>query len=296
MTALLLDERPLVIQPSLVRRVGIAEAAILQQLHYWSQRSTSIHDGERWVYKTYADWADEIGVTAKVVRAALDKLRRLEIVVAIQSPVDPRDNTRWWRIDHAVLYDDPDPDPTPPEEGRPSAPQGRPPAPQGRPPAPQGSSYARVPDVVHRLQTESKEARAPKSPSQPPVSYGGKRVPKATANLAAELLEEFNRVARRDLGALDGQGRASGALKQIVGALIARPDVDRDRWLKAVRNTVASPPSFVKDRPLQLGDIFGERAAEHALANTGQRSAVDEPPSMEQMLEAQKRYGQGPRP
>lgn len=116
MSDLLLNERPLVIQPSLVRRLGIAEAALVQQLHYWSARATHTHDGHTWVYKTYADWSGEIGLSTKACRGALDKLRRAGFVIAVENPTDSRDHTLWWRIDYAVL-----------EEGSPSAPQGSPP-------------------------------------------------------------------------------------------------------------------------------------------------------------------------
>ncbi len=128
MSGLLLDERLLCYQPALVRRIGLAEAAIVQQLHYWAQRSTHTHDGERYVYKTYGEWSDEIGISAKAVRGACDRLRRDGILVAIQSPLDSRDRTLWWRIDYAALDGD--------GSGAPSAPT-------GRPDATAGSSHAR---------------------------------------------------------------------------------------------------------------------------------------------------------
>jgi hypothetical protein len=110
---LLLDESPVFVQPSLVRRLGLLEAAIVQQLHYWSQRATRTHEGHVYVYKTYQDWSDEIGVSAKAARGAMDRLRKEGVVVGIQNPTDARDRTLWWRIDHDVL-----------ESGAPNAPEG----------------------------------------------------------------------------------------------------------------------------------------------------------------------------
>lgn len=133
--ALLLDQPLLCYQPALVRRLGLAEAAIVQQLQYWTRHSTNSHDGHLWVYKTYDAWSDEIGISAKAVRGALKRLRDDGAVIAIQSPLDARDRTLWWRIDRSVI------------EG-PSAPQGRPEdrppdAPRGvAPSAPRGSSHA----------------------------------------------------------------------------------------------------------------------------------------------------------
>lgn len=103
MSALLLDEPLLCYQPALVRRLGLAEAAIVQQLHFWLRLSTNIHDGERYVYKTYDEWSAEIGISARAVRGACDRLRKAGVLVAIQSPLDPHDRTLWWRIDHDTI-------------------------------------------------------------------------------------------------------------------------------------------------------------------------------------------------
>lgn len=147
MSDLLLDGRLVAVQPALVRRIGLLEAALVQQLHYWTQRATCVHDGQLWVYKTYNDWSDEIGVSAKAARGALDRLRREGIVVAIDNPADARDRTLWWRIDYARLIESP-----------PSAPAGRPTVncPDGHSAsAPAGSSTRARPDAVHRAQTKT---------------------------------------------------------------------------------------------------------------------------------------------
>lgn len=103
MSALLLDEPLLCYQPALVRRIGLAEAAIVQQLHFWLRLSTNIHEGERYVYKTYDEWSAEIGISARAVRGACDRLRKAGVLVAIQSPLEPHDRTLWWRIDHDTI-------------------------------------------------------------------------------------------------------------------------------------------------------------------------------------------------
>ncbi|WP_156967307.1 hypothetical protein [Ureibacillus sinduriensis] len=47
----LIDESPLLILPTLARKVGLNEAIILQQIHYWNQRSRNIREGHTWVYE-----------------------------------------------------------------------------------------------------------------------------------------------------------------------------------------------------------------------------------------------------
>lgn len=100
----------------------------------------------------------------------------------------------------------------------------------------------------------------------PRISYAGKRVPPETVKAAARLLEAFNAATGRTLG-------STTHLKQIAGALLARPDVDVEAWERAIGNTVRNPPSFVAG-PVQLGHVFGEKAADHALGNDGGRSAA----------------------
>lgn len=100
MSGLLLDEPLLCYQPALVRRLGLAEAIVAQQI---CALETAEHDGQRWVAMTYDGWAARIGITAKAARTALDHLRDLGVVVAISSPIEGRDRTLWWRVEHGVL-------------------------------------------------------------------------------------------------------------------------------------------------------------------------------------------------
>lgn len=96
---LLLDERIVVVQPALIRRLGhITDAAVLQQLHYWMPRATAENSGERWVYKTYEEWADELGLTPKQVRSSMNRLEEMGAVRSCQPEAYYR--RKWYRIDY----------------------------------------------------------------------------------------------------------------------------------------------------------------------------------------------------
>ena len=57
MSNLLLDDRPLVIQPKLIELLGDpTEAIILQQIHYWLVKNINYKDGYSWVYNSIKDW------------------------------------------------------------------------------------------------------------------------------------------------------------------------------------------------------------------------------------------------
>lgn len=115
-------------------------------------------------------------------------------------------------------------------------------------------------------------AREPGSRRRP-ITYRGMRVPKDVAIAAAALLVVYNEVAGRSVGPRGRDGGASPALRQIIGAMMSRPDVPLADWEAAVRNTAENPPEWV-DGVLQIGHVFGERAAEWALANSGRRAEV----------------------
>jgi hypothetical protein len=303
---LLFNAPPLVVQRELIVRVGVLEALIAQQLNYWLQRSTSFHDGERWVYKTYGDWSAEIGVSSKAIRGALDRLRRDGIVVAIENPMDSRDRTLWWRIDYAVLSGEPPSGGNGPRpSGSPSAREGSPPAAVGVPngasaPAAGGVSRARVPsppeeaqedETVAEITTETARERATLELVHPApvrsVRYRSKTVPSVIVEGAERLLDVFRQEAGHGPGARSAAGDASPALKQVIGAMLARPDTSVDDWEAAIRRTVAAPPRWV-DGALQIGHVFGERAAEWALSAGA--PAMDGPSRLERMadeLEAQ---------
>ena len=56
MSDLLINEPPLQVLPSLACAVGLNEALILQQFHYWLQHSNNIKDGHKWIYNSYQEW------------------------------------------------------------------------------------------------------------------------------------------------------------------------------------------------------------------------------------------------
>lgn len=57
-SSLLIDENPVLFQPSLARILGVPGAIVTQQLHFLLNlpRSGKMIDGERWIYNTYEDW------------------------------------------------------------------------------------------------------------------------------------------------------------------------------------------------------------------------------------------------
>lgn len=265
MSDLLLNEPPVLIQAGLVRRLGMVEAAITQQLHYWSARATIVHEGERYVYKTYQDWSDEIGITAKQARGALDRLRSSGVVVGIQNPTDSRDRTLWWRIDHAVLEGG-DTDP-----GARSAPEGSSGSPSGQlSTAPEGTSNAgasrgRTETTSETTVRETRE-RALSRPDQPKkFTHKGRKVTPELAASAARVLDVFNDVTGSTVKARKRNGDPTPDLKQVAGAMLDRDDVSEQEWAAGVRRMAECPPSWIEGEWI-VGHMFGAKSSAHTVA------------------------------
>ncbi|MED3782831.1 DnaD domain protein [Geobacillus stearothermophilus] len=104
MSKLLLDEKPLVILPSLAKEIGLNEAIILQQLHYWIQESNNERDGHRWVYNTYEDWQKQFPFwSIRTIRRTIKNLENKGIVISDYLNSMKIDKTKWYRIDYERL-------------------------------------------------------------------------------------------------------------------------------------------------------------------------------------------------
>lgn len=161
-TTLLLDEPCIVLQPSLVRKLGnIHDAAILQQLHYWTPRATAQHAGRTWVYKTYPEWATEIGISTKQVRAAMGRLETSGVVESCQPEVGQWQRRKWYRInyEHPLIASDALPA-APALQGTSNGPTGRNEQPDGTiRTAPEGPSKAETTtEITTEITTEEPPA------------------------------------------------------------------------------------------------------------------------------------------
>ncbi|MFE1626986.1 DnaD domain-containing protein [Brevibacillus reuszeri] len=100
----LLDEAPLVILPSLAEKIGLNEAIVTQQLHYWLQKSTNNRDGRKWVYNTYKSWQEQFPFWSEVtVRRTLTGLENKGIIVTGNYNEMKADKTKWYTIDYEKL-------------------------------------------------------------------------------------------------------------------------------------------------------------------------------------------------
>ncbi|WP_414755849.1 hypothetical protein [Anabaena sp. CCY 9910] len=74
---LITPESPLLVPPLLAAEIGLEEAVILQQIHYFCQISKHIkRDGRRWFWKTLKDWGETLPfLKPSAIRRAIANLR-----------------------------------------------------------------------------------------------------------------------------------------------------------------------------------------------------------------------------
>jgi len=113
MSKLLIQESPLTFQPSLAVAIGINEAIVLQQIHYWISNVKNKgyeQDGYKWVYNTYAEWKETNFPfwSENTIQRIFANLEEMGLVVSIQPMKGKYDRTKYYRIEYTKLevFDD----------------------------------------------------------------------------------------------------------------------------------------------------------------------------------------------
>lgn len=101
---LLINEPPLQVLPTLARSLDVNKAIILQQIQYWIATSGHEINGERWVYNSYSEWSRQFPwLSSRAIRWHIKGLEETGLLISGEFNKDPRDNTKWYRIDYEKL-------------------------------------------------------------------------------------------------------------------------------------------------------------------------------------------------
>lgn len=106
---LLINEPPLQVLPTLAKKIGLNEAIITQQVHYWLQRSKNQRDGFTWVYKTYPEWQEEFPFWSEsTIKRTITSLEKQKILIATSKYNKmPMDRTKWYTLCYSALQPQP---------------------------------------------------------------------------------------------------------------------------------------------------------------------------------------------
>lgn len=104
MSRLLIDEPPLQVLPSLAREIGLNEAIMLQQMHYWLIKSSHEFEGVKWFYKTLEDWQTEFPFwSAMTIRRTLTNLEKQKVIRIGDFNKKKFDKTKWYTIEYQCV-------------------------------------------------------------------------------------------------------------------------------------------------------------------------------------------------
>jgi DNA-binding PadR family transcriptional regulator len=101
---LLFDNELLVVNPKLATLIGLNEAIILQQMHYWIGKTNNNYDGKKWIYNSVSEWAKQFPFfsDSTIVRT-IKNIEKKGLVFVGNYNKDGRDRTKWYSIDYTKL-------------------------------------------------------------------------------------------------------------------------------------------------------------------------------------------------
>lgn len=108
MSRLLLDEQPLMILPLLATKIGLNEAIVLQQIHYWNEinkkAKNNFKDGYHWTFNSYTEWEQQFPFWSNsTIKRTIHNLEKYHLLVIGNYNRLKIDRTKWYRIDYKVL-------------------------------------------------------------------------------------------------------------------------------------------------------------------------------------------------
>src|SRR5438552_2379893 len=106
MSNLLINEPPLMVLPSLASKIGLNEAIILQQVHYWldPRGNKNKKEGRHWVYNSYKQWSIQFPFFSdRTIRRTIQNLEKSNLLIAKEFNKSAGDKTKWYSINYEQL-------------------------------------------------------------------------------------------------------------------------------------------------------------------------------------------------
>lgn len=108
MKLLMEKTRPQIVIPELAVQIGLYEAIVLQQLHYWITETTSgvEYEGRRWIYNTLPDWHLQFPyLSLSTLKRVFTHLRTAGLIEVRQLNKHLHDRTNFYSINyqHKIL-------------------------------------------------------------------------------------------------------------------------------------------------------------------------------------------------
>ena len=103
-SSLLINEYPLMVLPHLATIIGLNEAIILQQLHFWLRTNPHERDGRKWSYNSYSSWQNQFPFwSISTIKRTIGKLEENGLIITGNYNKVKIDRTKWYAINYDVL-------------------------------------------------------------------------------------------------------------------------------------------------------------------------------------------------
>ncbi|MCD9059204.1 replication protein [Staphylococcus chromogenes] len=104
MSKLLIDDYPIQVLPKLAEEIGLNEAIILQQIHYWLNSSKHNYDGKKWIYNSYPKWIEQFPFWSEsTIKRTITSLEKQNLVHVGNYNKAGFDRTKWYSINYTTL-------------------------------------------------------------------------------------------------------------------------------------------------------------------------------------------------
>ena len=101
---LIQDDASMLVSPRLALAIGLNEAIVLQQVHYWLMKTQREIDGRRWVYNTYKNWNKQFPFwSVSMVKRVFKSLENKGLLLTGTFNKSRMDQTKWYTIDYDKL-------------------------------------------------------------------------------------------------------------------------------------------------------------------------------------------------
>lgn len=109
MNAVLFDEFPILVDRVLAEKIGLNEAIVIQQLHYWimqnKRQNKNFYDDRYWTFNSFPKWQSEAFYfwSLRTLNRIFKNLEEKGILLVGNYNKKGYDRTKWYSIDYKVL-------------------------------------------------------------------------------------------------------------------------------------------------------------------------------------------------
>ncbi|HGZ8874179.1 TPA: DnaD domain protein [Staphylococcus aureus] len=104
MNKLLIDDYPIQVLPKLAELIGLNEAIVLQQIHYWLNNSKHKYDGKTWIFNSYPEWQKQFPFWSLItIKRTIYSLEKQNLLLIGNYNKAKFDKTKWYSINYQTI-------------------------------------------------------------------------------------------------------------------------------------------------------------------------------------------------